>query len=243
MKIGSIMQQRWNHVFFIHSKVDPLLLQPHVPFELDLFEGNGVLSIVPFQMDKIRLLGFPPIPFFSQLWELNLRTYVTVGGVRGIYFFTLDTDSSLGCWIANRFFHLPYRLAKIEASINKHEYRFQSYRCPFSFSTRFQLTGKKKRASTFDRWTTERDRLFTIDQENIYEGCVLHDPWPLEEVSHVSIEDYFSTQLPFSCNFDLESTSYVRTLDVRFLPFRKIRTNWEVKTTTEAFQHGNAKSD
>jgi len=237
------MQQRWNHIFFIHSKVDPALLQPHVPFKLDLFEGKAVLSIVPFRMDKIRLWGLPPIPFFAQLWELNLRTYVTVGGVRGIYFFTLDTDSALGCWIANHFFHLPYRLAKIQACVKDHEYSFQSRRPPFSFFTQFQLTGKKKTASAFDLWTTERDRLFTLEKENIYEGRVFHAPWELEEVSDLSIEDRFSQQLPFRCTFDLENASYARMLKVRFLPFRKIKTNWEGETTTEAFQHDSAKSD
>ena len=198
------------------------MLQQYVPFKLDLFEGNAVLSIVPFQMDKIRFWGLPPIPFFSQLWELNLRTYVTLGGVRGIYFFTLDTDSVLGYWIAKHFFHLPYRYAHITAKVTDQEYIFRSERFPFSFFTKFKITGKKKKISALDRWATDRDRLFTIDQETIYEGCVLHNPWELEEVAHVLIDDHFSTQLPFLLHFDLDHASYARVLDVRFLPFRKM---------------------
>jgi uncharacterized protein YqjF (DUF2071 family) len=220
------MQQRWNHLLFLHSKIDPALLQPHLPLKLDLFEGQAVLSIVPFKMDQIRCWGLPALPLFSQLWELNLRTYVTVGGVRGIYFFTLDTDSALGCWIANRFFHLPYRQASIKVSIEKNKYFFQSHRSSLFFSAQFERTGKKKIASNFDTWTTERDRLFTVDQGAIYEGRVLHDPWPLEEVSNLSINDQFSTQLslPLPCNFNLKDASYAHMLPVHFLPFRKIKT-------------------
>ncbi len=216
------MRQRWNHIFFIHSKVDPVALQRHVPFELDLIEGNALLSIVPFQMDKICFLGVPPLPFFSHLWELNLRTYVTLGGERGVYFFTLDTDSRLGCFVANRFFHLPYRVSEIKASVSKERYQFQSYRPPFSFSLQFQFSGKKKSLTPLNQWATQRDRLFVRKGKKVYEGRVLHKEWPLEEVYNISIKDHFSTQLPLLCNFDHQEACYARQLEVEFLPFRQL---------------------
>ena len=58
------MKQRWNHIFFLHGKIAPGLLQPYLPFELDLLDGMAILSIVPFKMDMIRLWNLPPAPFF-----------------------------------------------------------------------------------------------------------------------------------------------------------------------------------
>ena len=49
-----VIEQHWKHVLFMHWKLDPELLQPHVPFALDLHEGAAVLSIVPFKMESIR---------------------------------------------------------------------------------------------------------------------------------------------------------------------------------------------
>ena len=226
-----IIEQRWNHVLFLHWRIDPSVLQPLVPFDLDLFHGEAVISIVPFRMEGIRLPYTPPLFWvpgltcLTGLWELNLRTYVTVGNRTGVYFFTLDTDSRIGSWIANRFFHLPYRLAGIEGEVSGESYRLNSQRPPFSFSVEAGLdaTGKKKVKTELDHWATERYRLFTKDRHHTYEGMVMHGEWPLEEVKLVTLEDRFSCQLPISLRGDPESLSYVRSLVVRFCPFRIVR--------------------
>jgi uncharacterized membrane protein len=114
---GWIIKQQWRNVFFIHYKVDPLLIASKVPFKLDLYEGQAVISIVPFLMDGIRFPFFPPIPKISRLWELNLRTYVEVNGIKGIYFFTLETDSKIGELIAKNFFNLPYQYSKLKLKL------------------------------------------------------------------------------------------------------------------------------
>ncbi|MCF7729325.1 MAG: DUF2071 domain-containing protein [Chthoniobacterales bacterium] len=272
------MKQRWNHIFFLHGRVTPSLLQQHLPFELDLLDGMAILSIVPFKMDLIRLWNLPPVPLFSHLWEINLRTYVTVAGKPGVYFFTLDTDSALGCWIANHFFHLPYRLAKIKTHLSDGNFYFESQRsldtdrgeksanangarkesvltpgsmysyCPSqnasltqhpsglpdsagdwheisgiaSFKTSFHITGRKKKKTILDTWTTDRDRLFTLKRGEIYEGRVHHDSWPLEEVDNLIFEDHFSTQIPIECHFDPQESSYAPVLNVGFEPFKKV---------------------
>lgn len=217
------MKQRWNHIFFLHGKISPKLLQQYLPFELDLLEGDAVLSIVPFKMDLIRFGNLPSTPFFSHLWEINLRTYVKFRGNRGVYFFTLDSDSKLACWIANRFFHLPYRLADIKANVNHQHYYFKSRRSLFSFEATFQLTGREKKKTLLDEWATNRDRLFTFKKGNIYEGRVIHDPWPLEKVDNLLFEDHFSNQIPVTCHFNPQDASYTRSLHVSFEPFRKMR--------------------
>ena len=218
-----IIEQTWKHVFFLHSRTEPEALQELVPFELDLFEGAAVLSVVPFRMEGIRFRFTPVVPWLSSLWELNLRTYVKVGGRRGIYFFTLDTDSRLGCWIANRFFHLPYRLAEMGGLVTADRFKFGSRRAPLSFKLEADLLGTTKEKTALDLWATERYRLFTKDRHGVFEGKIMHEPWVLEEVAGVSFEDRFSMQLPVVLNGEPESVSYAREMLVRFQPFRKLR--------------------
>lgn len=222
MHANWIIQQRWKHVLFLHWRTDPGALQALVPFELDLFEGKAVVSIVPFRMEAIRFPFMPSLPGVSSLWELNLRTYVKVGGRSGIYFFTLDTDSRLGCWVANRFFHLPYRLAEMEGLVAQKRYDFASRRGAMSFRIGAELLGKTKEKSALDLWATERYRLFTQAGGRSYEGEVLHRAWPLEEVGALELQDSFSGMLPVKLENGPEAVSYAREINVRFRPFKAL---------------------
>ena len=216
------MKQTWRHVLFLHWELDAQDLQKHVPFELDLFEGKAVLSIVPFRMEGIRFPLTPALPFISSLWELNLRTYVNVGGKPGVYFITLDTDSLLAEMIAKKFFHLPYARARIRASVSEKEYAFSSQRKEISLELRARLSGEAKAKSKRDLWATERYRLFTESKGKIFEGEVHHAPWQFESVELLSLEDHFSRLVQ-----DLElkmpiDSSYCRELKVQFSPFRLV---------------------
>ncbi|MBC7397776.1 MAG: DUF2071 domain-containing protein [Bdellovibrionales bacterium] len=219
------MEQEWNHVLFLHWQIDPALLQPHLPFELDLFEGKAVISIVPFQMNRIRFFMTPTIPFFSSLWELNLRTYVRVNSVPGVYFFTLDTDSKLGSFIANRFFHLPYRVAQMRASVVNREFLFESKRAELSLNLKTHLSGKPKTKTSLDHWATEREHLFTHFKDRVFQGTVIHDEWPLQEVDSLTLDDRFSTQLPIKLSSLPDEVAYCPHLKVRFRPFQRVTMN------------------
>ncbi len=222
-RVKWVMEQEWNHVLFLHWQIDPLLIRAHVPFDLDLFEGKAVLSIVPFQMDRIRIPPLPVFPFFSSLWELNLRTYVTVNGVGGVYFFTLDTDSALGSFIANHFFSLPYRLAKIRGKIADNHYTFESKREDLRFQINARVSDQLKTKTHLDRWATDREHLFTLSPVGIKRGTVVHDPWRLQEVKIVTMQDRFSSQLPIDLKNGPDEVAYCRQLKVRFKPFQTIR--------------------
>jgi uncharacterized protein YqjF (DUF2071 family) len=217
-----IIEQEWNHVLFLHWKIDAELLQAQVPFPLDLFKGQAVISIVPFQMEKIRFPFTPALPFYSRLWELNLRTYVLVDDQPGIYFFTLDTDHRLGSFIANRFFHLPYRLAKMSGRVTPDQYSFQSARDVFTFSIKAELSAERKAPNELDVWSTERYQLFTRKKTQAFSGTVMHEPWNLRVVKSFAFQDQFSNQLPIHLNPKPDSIAYCPKLLVRFKPFQKI---------------------
>ncbi len=217
---GWIIKQQWRNVFFIHYKVDPLLIAGQVPFKLDLYEGQAVISIVPFLMDGIRFPFFPPIPKISRLWELNLRTYVEVNGIKGIYFFTLETDSKIGELIAKNFFNLPYQYSKIKAEINQDHYHFNHNRKEFSFELEATIGGPLKK-SNFDLWATERYSLFTQKNGITYQGKVDHVPWELQQVEISKLSNQF-TKMVIPDIAQISSASFSRTLEVKFKPFVRI---------------------
>src|SRR5262245_33348176 len=109
------MTQTWNDLLFAHWKVSAVELRAKVPlaFELDLFDGDGWLGVVPFHMTNVAPRAVPSLPWISEFPELNVRTYVRVGDRAGVYFFSLDAGSSLAVQVARSLLNLPYYTASM----------------------------------------------------------------------------------------------------------------------------------
>ncbi len=214
---GWIISQRWMDVVFIHYKVDAKELQKIVPFPLDLFEGEAVVSIVPFVMGRIRFPFLIPIPGLSKLLELNLRTYVTMKGKPAVYFFTLDSNHLPEVLIARWFFALPYRLKKLAFFLND----FYHFKSP-EFSLK-AVVGEVKQKSAFDVWATERYALLTKRGHSTYMGIVEHRPWTLQKLEVKELTDHFSILIGEHFKMkEIIETSYSKNLDVRFRSFRRV---------------------
>jgi uncharacterized protein YqjF (DUF2071 family) len=110
----------WRSLLFVHWEVDPAILRPLVPAELeiDTFDGKTFVGLVPFTMQNIRPLRWmPPVPGVSAFHETNVRVYVhKEGRDPGVFFFSLDAASSMAVRTARRFFHLPYFRADMTLS-------------------------------------------------------------------------------------------------------------------------------
>ena len=67
----------WRSLVMINYAVEPAALAPHAPrgVELDLWEGEALVSMVGFRFLHTRVLGWP-IPFHQDFDEVNLRFYV-----------------------------------------------------------------------------------------------------------------------------------------------------------------------
>ena len=120
------MHQNWGKLLFMHWAVDAEILRPLIPAQLsiDTFDGKAWIGIIPFTMWGIRASFLPPIPGASAFHELNVRTYVHLNGVPGVWFFSLDAANSLAVWGARTFYHLPYFNAdmNLKQSANLIEY-------------------------------------------------------------------------------------------------------------------------
>lgn len=215
-----VIEQVWQNVLFVHYRLSPEKIKSLVPFELDLYENHAILSVIPFHMNAIRFPFLPPIPKLSSLWELNIRTYVKVNGVKGIYFFTLETDSKIGELVARFFFNLPYRYSKIKALVNKGEYHFEHSREDLSFNMEARLEDKVKETD-FDIWATERYSLFTQKNGVTYQGLVKHRPWVLTGVNIIKLNNQF-TKMVTSDLGEVIGTSYAKEIKVSFQNFRKL---------------------
>src|SRR4051794_26175191 len=80
----SVLLADWDDVVFLHYAVEPRLLQPLVPFELDRFAGKAWVSLVAFTQRNLR----PRRGGLAARWMstplarhefLNLRTNVRHG--------------------------------------------------------------------------------------------------------------------------------------------------------------------
>ncbi len=109
----------WERVLFIHYEVDRKTLQSQVPFELDLWQGRALVSLVAFTMRDLRprrggcLAAWPFKPIATHPF-LNVRTYVKHKNESGIYFITEWLPNRLSVLLGPLLYGLPYRFARID---------------------------------------------------------------------------------------------------------------------------------
>jgi uncharacterized protein YqjF (DUF2071 family) len=164
-------------------------LERVVPSQLQLesHDGSTWLGITPFVVRGLRLRGTTPLPRLSSFPELNVRTYVNVGGKPGIYFLSLDAGSRAAVHAARRLYRLPYFRSQIDTSVDDEAISFDARRIsddgpPACFKARYGLTGGllPPRPGSLERWLTERYCLYTLDERRrVHRGEIHHPPWPL----------------------------------------------------------------
>ncbi len=165
------------------------MLRGHIPAELeiDTFEGQAWIGIVPFSMSGVRLRWTPPIPGLSAFPELNVRTYVTAQARPGVWFFSLDAASAFAVAAARASFHLPYFRARMESREIDGWTGYQSERrhsgAPSAvFSSQYRAVGApwESRRGTLEHFLTERYCLYSANAKRIYRGEIHHPPWLLQ---------------------------------------------------------------
>jgi hypothetical protein len=184
------MGQTWVNLLFAHWRVPEEALRPVVPLELpiDTHDGSAWIGVTPFYVRGLRLRATLPAPVLSAFPELNVRTYVSVGGRPGIYFLSLDADSWAAVAAARRTYRLPYFRSQIEVRQDKEGttgydlLRTSDDGPPAYFAARYGPQGERLpiRDGSLERWLAERYCLYTLDDEGrIQRGDIHHPPWPL----------------------------------------------------------------
>jgi hypothetical protein len=206
------MAMEWHDLLFMHWPVAKNALAAALPsgLELDLFEGDAWLSVVPFRMEGVRPRGVPVLAVLAGLSafaELNLRTYVVAQDKPGVWFYSLDAASRLAVRAARRLFHLPYFDARMSCHREGQDVLYRSERThrgapEARFAARYRRLGTSAPApSSLDRWLTERYCLYAARSDGrVLRGEIHHRPWPLEraeaEVEALDMTRLAGTGLP-----------------------------------------------
>jgi uncharacterized protein YqjF (DUF2071 family) len=183
------MGQTWESLLFAHWPVDPERLERVVPSELplDVVDGQAWVGVTPFAVKGLRVRGVAPAPVLSSFPEVNVRTYVTVDGRPGIYFFSLDTSSRFGVETARRIYRLPYFHARQRFDGATFESRrTQSDGPRAELRATYEPVGEVRppAPASIDHFLTERYCLYTLDEDRrVHRGEIHHPPWPLQAAS------------------------------------------------------------
>lgn len=203
MALPWLFRMRWLDLLFAHWPVDASQLTAHLPvdLELDLFEGQAWLGIVPFTMADVAPRGVPAIPRLSTFPEINVRTYVRHRGEAGVWFLSLDAASRPTVMGGRGVFHLPYFRAAMSstrrgATVTYRSRRTDSGGLPATFAAHFRATGPAApvAAGSFADWATRRMRLFAVDRRGrIHRATIDHPDWPLRPAEAEIVENTMAT--------------------------------------------------
>ncbi|WP_245635976.1 YqjF family protein [Herbiconiux solani] len=121
---GILHEQDWQSLTFLHWRVDPAEVAPHLPpgTRPDIFDGSAWVGLIPFRLAHATAPGFRalgPIPYAGTFPEINVRLYsVDETGRRGVVFSSLESSRLAAVSAAHVLFGLPYRWARMSISTN-----------------------------------------------------------------------------------------------------------------------------
>ena len=176
-------------------------------------------------MSGIRARGLPPLPGLSRFPELNVRTYVSLNGKPGVYFFSLDAANRPAVWAARRFYRLPYFYARMSCRANGDRIIYECRRLEGAAEFRgsyqpiqpVQLRSK----GTLAHWLTERYCLYTTRDGVIFRAEIHHAPWPLQDAE----ADIQSNSMAAAAGISLPQIApilhFAKRLDVLIWPLRR----------------------
>lgn len=223
-----VMHQSWHDLLFAHWRVPVQVMRRAVPASLllDTFDGSAWIAVVPFRMSGVRPRFVPSVPWLSAFPELNVRTYVTLGGEPGVYFFSLDAANPLAVRIARAFFHLPYFDAEMTCEPNGSEIHYASHRthrgaAPADLRASYRPTGDMFVAErgSLEYFLTARYCLYTAGANGrVSRGEIHHAPWQLQRAKAEITRNMMTAPHGIDLPDDPPHLLFARRLDVVVWP-------------------------
>jgi uncharacterized protein YqjF (DUF2071 family) len=179
-----LVSQRWENLLFAHWPAEARALERVLPrnVEPDLRDGQGWLAIVAFVMVGTRPYGAPRRLALAPIPELNVRTYVRVGGEPGVWFLSLDASSPFFAAMGKVLYGLRYRLSRMLAVPDGEGVHYLSTRGDAGFAATYAPVGPEApvEAGSLEHFLVERYRMFAERRGNLITAQVSHRPWPLQ---------------------------------------------------------------
>ncbi|MFC4077528.1 YqjF family protein [Salinithrix halophila] len=204
-----VMSQTWGKALFSHWPVSVDQIRDLVPpiLEIDTFDNQAWISVVPFEMSDIQLRLLPAFPLANLFPELNVRTYVIYQGKPGVFFFSCDAANPLAVVFARSIYHLPYLNARMCLAQKEEEIEFKSKRTHRNTpKAEFHCLYKPvsdvffAQKDSLDYWLMERYCLYTTYHKKLFRTNIHHLPWPLQhaeaEFIHNTMVDPWRISIP-----------------------------------------------
>jgi uncharacterized protein len=220
-----IQRQTWLDLLFAHWPVPETALRPAVPagIPVDTFDGTAWIAVTPFEVTGLRPRGLPPLPRFP---ELNVRTYTTIGGRPGIWFFSLDAGSAVAVAGARLTYRLPYHRAQMAIDRTGDGIAYRSRRPGASLRATYAPTGPPAtaRPGTLEHFLTERYSLYTLDRRGRPRRAdIRHPPWPLQPARAELAENTMTAPFGIELGDASPLLHYAARQDVLVGPPRRVR--------------------
>lgn len=190
-----IASQRWSDVAFIHWRVESDRVAPLLPagIQPDIHAGSSWIGLIAFRLDCASLWGGPPIPYFGDFVEVNVRLYgVDENGRRGVVFVSLEAARLAAVLAARAAFSLPYHWARTSMSSDGDAIAYESSR-HFSRTAGSRIVVRPSDvavgADPTATFLTARWGLFTRRGGRTILLPNTHAPWPLVLARLVAIDD------------------------------------------------------
>ena len=183
-----VMYQSWGGLLFMHwpMPVEEVRRLIPEPLAIDTFDGVAWVGVTPFTMWDARPAFLPALPVLSRSHELNVRTYVHLDGVPGVWFFSLDANNPLAVRGARLAFRLPYFDARMSLEQREHTIYFNSERTHIrapsaGFEAAWDVGDSWGQAEpgSLDFFLIERYCLYSAHRGRLYRARIFHRPWPL----------------------------------------------------------------
>jgi uncharacterized protein YqjF (DUF2071 family) len=183
-----MMHQTWDKLLFLHWPIPAEHLRPLVParLQIDTWEGMAWIAITPLVVRGLRPPLLPALPVVSRTLEINVRTYVHLDGVPGVWFFSLDAANPLAVWGARIGFSLPYLRASMRKKEQEGRIEFTSRRTnagapPAVLSAAWTRGARLPEVLPQSRefFLIERYCLYAENASGLYRARIHHRPWPL----------------------------------------------------------------
>jgi len=180
--------QEWNNALFIHWEISIDILKNYVPQSLtiDTFDGKAYISLVAFTMEKIRPRYLPSLSFISDFHEINIRTYISNGNKKGVYFLNIEAEKLLSAIIAKNISGLPYE--KSVMTRTKNTFESINFDKDLLLKTDFDVNELLPTKTELDKWLTERYCLYLEEKKSVYRYEIHHKEWEIKKVSINNLE-------------------------------------------------------
>ena len=158
----------------------------------DEHDGSSWVGLIVFYLDRATLFGGPPVPYFGEFTEINVRLYgVDERGRRGVVFLSLEASRLAAVVAARAAFSIPYFWSR--TSLIEHDgvidYRAERHLGAGRSHIVARPGSKVIEGDATADFLTARWALFTTRFGRTSYLPNYHEPWPLVSASLEHLDD------------------------------------------------------